>query len=269
MDALSPSFFQLPALPCMTPSSPSQASTSSRTSKRTTPPEDEEAVVQPPTKRRAPRSTAAEKAAKKTARMERNRIAAQVSRDRKKNQAQYLETRVAELEAQLAISTSSVLVPSTAPPADDSASAQLKEENEALKTQLSLEKRQSQALQIRLSALESKFGRLEQLLSSASPGVASLGTQATALVEIKQEKPEESKESTSMMETDSSRLVAREVESSLQRKLSHPSSARRHSTFLPTSSLSTSPSPPSTLPLSGPTLHQILSSIKVPSLPPL
>ncbi|GAA5892065.1 hypothetical protein JCM6882_005684 [Rhodosporidiobolus microsporus] len=135
----------------------------------------------PPRKKRATRSTAAEKAAKKTARMERNRIAAQVSRDRKKEHAHHLELRVAELEAELASRTPAAAVfPSPAltllslptPPSSASTElvvGQLKEENESLKTQLALEKIASQSLQIRLSSLEAKFGRLEQLFGRGVP----------------------------------------------------------------------------------------------------
>ncbi|TNY19587.1 hypothetical protein DMC30DRAFT_447825 [Rhodotorula diobovata] len=143
----------------------------------------------PAKKKRAPRSTAAEKQAKKLARMERNRLAAQVSRDKKRHQAEFLEARVAELEAQLvqgggspSPSSSSaggfpptpasvtMALPSTvttAAPAlaRDPLVERLQEENESLKTQLALERLQSQSLQIRLSALESKFGRLERLLT--------------------------------------------------------------------------------------------------------
>ncbi|GAA5980855.1 hypothetical protein JCM10908_003892 [Rhodotorula pacifica] len=129
---------------------------------------------QRPTKRRAPRSTAAEKQARKVARMERNRIAAQVSRDKKKQQQELLEARISELEGQLAHgggNSGGTTLPSP-PRAVATASQvvtvidpQLKEENEALKTQLALEKLHSQSLQIRLAALESKFSRLEQLLS--------------------------------------------------------------------------------------------------------
>ncbi|BGP04535.1 hypothetical protein JCM10049v2_000337 [Rhodotorula toruloides] len=138
-------------------------------------------TAQPPAKKRAPRSTAAEKHARKQARMERNRIAAQVSRDRKKQHTDFLEARVAELEAQLASQSpstsltptpSSVNLPLAAlpalPSATDSLVAQLREENESLKTQLALEQLQSQSLQIRLSSLETKFGRLERLLSQAA-----------------------------------------------------------------------------------------------------
>ncbi|BGO99226.1 hypothetical protein NBRC10513v2_000330 [Rhodotorula toruloides] len=138
-------------------------------------------TAQPPAKKRAPRSTAAEKHARKQARMERNRIAAQVSRDRKKQHTDFLEARVAELEAQLAFqppstflapTPSSVNLPLAAlpalPPSTDPLVAQLREENESLRTQLALEQLQSQSLQIRLSSLETKFGRLERLLSQAA-----------------------------------------------------------------------------------------------------
>ncbi|GAA5837383.1 hypothetical protein JCM9279_005669 [Rhodotorula babjevae] len=146
---------------------------------------------QPAKKKRAPRSTAAEKQAKKVARMERNRLAAQVSRDKKRQEAELLAKRVAELEAQLvdspatAPSTSTLsaspsfalpptpasftttLPTATATPRD-ALVERLQDENESLKTQLALEQLQSQSLQIRLSSLEAKFGRLEQLLSHAN-----------------------------------------------------------------------------------------------------
>ncbi|GAA5876142.1 hypothetical protein JCM16303_007036 [Sporobolomyces ruberrimus] len=147
------------------------------------PQEEEELDVDSPVaKKRAPRTTASEKAAKKSARMERNRIAAQASRDRKKNHTDFLEGRIAELEAQLQQTTSTPsssnfglslpsLLPS--PPThfvnlertkDDREVARLREENESLRTQLELEKLESKGLQLRLSSLEGKFGRLEKLL---------------------------------------------------------------------------------------------------------
>ncbi|GAA5881833.1 hypothetical protein JCM8547_006341 [Rhodosporidiobolus lusitaniae] len=183
--------------------------------------DNDDALLPPPPKKRAPRSTAAEKAQKKLARMERNRIAAQASRDRKKQHTEVLECRIAELEAQLASSagtppsSSSLLSPSAtaspafsaspftpsvalpplpslplAPAQPDATTVQLREENESLKTQLALEKLQSQALQIRLSALESKFGRLEQLLS----GGGSLGSRMSQSEEKKQEEEEKPEE---------------------------------------------------------------------------
>ncbi|GJN92209.1 hypothetical protein Rhopal_005239-T1 [Rhodotorula paludigena] len=192
---------------------------------------------QPPAKKkRAPRSTAAEKHQRKVARMERNRVAAQVSRDRKKLQTEFLEARVAELEAQLAggPATASSTSPNTLPPTPaslpalpvlpalpDTRTAQLEEENEALKTQLALEKLQSQSLQIRLSALESKFNRLEQLLVQAqsTPAARQLEQDQAHLMPTAMTMEVEN----GTAETDSSRLVAREVDLSLQRKLSHPS----------------------------------------------
>ncbi|GAA5896916.1 bZIP transcription factor [Sporobolomyces salmoneus] len=139
----------------------------------------------PATKRRAPtRTSASEKAAKKSARMERNRIAAQASRDRKKNHTEYLESRIAELEAQLQQSTNnSISTPSSASPSSlglplppllpsppthlvsliDPEVMRLREENESLRTQLELEKLESKGLQLRLSSLEGKFCRLEKL----------------------------------------------------------------------------------------------------------
>ncbi|GAA5918326.1 hypothetical protein JCM1841_002171 [Sporobolomyces salmonicolor] len=192
---------------------------------------DDSGETPPPAKKRAPRSSAAEKAAKKLARMERNRIAAQASRDRKRQQNEFLEARVAELEAQLqaahrhvspSLSTSfdaplSLFSPSTSP-GDPQQVAQLQEENETLKTQLALEKLQSQSLQIRLSALETKFGRLEQLL------VKTAGGGEGAKVESKEQQPmeQEQEKENEQEDTDNSRLVAREVESSLQRNLLFP-----------------------------------------------
>ncbi|BGP28599.1 hypothetical protein JCM10296v2_000335 [Rhodotorula toruloides] len=139
-------------------------------------------TAQPPAKKRAPRSTAAEKHARKQARMERNRIAAQVSRDRKKQHTDFLEARVAELEAQLASqspSTSLAATPSTVnlplaalpalPPSTDPLVAQLREENESLKTQLALEQLQSQSLQIRLSSLETNNVESPSRTSSRAP----------------------------------------------------------------------------------------------------
>ncbi|GAA5975850.1 hypothetical protein JCM21900_001491 [Sporobolomyces salmonicolor] len=188
---------------------------------------DDGGETPPPAKKRAPRSSAAEKTARKLARMERNRIAAQASRDRKRQQNEFLEARVAELEAQLqaahrhvspSLSTPfdaplSLFSPSTSP-GDPQQVAQLQEENETLKTQLALEKLQSQSLQIRLSALETKFGRLEQLLVKAAGGAEG------AKVEPKEQHPmeQEQEKETEQEDKDNSRLVAREVESSLQRK---------------------------------------------------
>ncbi|GAA5947117.1 hypothetical protein JCM3765_002164 [Sporobolomyces pararoseus] len=151
----------------------------------------------PPTKKRASRSTASEKATKKAARMERNRIAAQASRDRKKNHTDYLESRIAELEAQLANSTSTpasstsstalTLLPSPLTHllnlqslplgVVDPEVVRLKEENESLRTQLELEKLESKGLQLRLSSLEGKFGRLEKLLTQLSSGGGSIMSQ--------------------------------------------------------------------------------------------
>ncbi|GAA5837366.1 hypothetical protein JCM9279_005664 [Rhodotorula babjevae] len=205
---------------------------------------------QPAKKKRAPRSTAAEKQAKKVARMERNRLAAQVSRDKKRQEAELLAKRVAELEAQLvdspatAPSTSSLsaspsfalppipasfttaLSTATATPRD-ALVERLQDENESLKTQLALEQLQSQSLQIRLSSLEAKFGRLEQLLSHASDNVHEEQAQHG---QVQQHEQEGALDSTApaaqvlgSMETDSSRLVAREDDFSLPRKLSRPS----------------------------------------------
>ncbi|GAA5837493.1 hypothetical protein JCM5353_001738 [Sporobolomyces roseus] len=159
------------------PSPTDSSATSPRSTKRSstqTPQDEFDDSPQP--KKRASRSTASEKAAKKSARMERNRIAAQASRDRKKNHTDFLESRISELEQQLAASTSSssssfpLPTPPTTrldqlplPPLVDSEVTQLREENASLRTQLELEKMESKGLQLRLASLEGKFGRLEQL----------------------------------------------------------------------------------------------------------
>ncbi|GAA5896600.1 hypothetical protein JCM5296_004186 [Sporobolomyces johnsonii] len=180
---------------------------------------DDDGETPPPAKKRAPRSSAAEKAAKKQARMERNRIAAQASRDRKRQQNEFLEARVAELEAQLQaanchVSPSSstpfsaplsLVAPSTS--FGDPQVAQLQEENEALKTQLALEKLQSQSLQIRLSALETKFGRLEQLLVKTAGGGEEASPQGVKAEPKEQHTMEQEQENEKEQEdTDNSRL---------------------------------------------------------------
>jgi len=226
-------------------------------------------------------------------------VAAQVSRDKKRQEAELLAKRVAELEAQLVVdspstapSTSSAspsfalpptpasftttTLPTTSTSTGDALVERLQDENESLKTQLALEQLQSQSLQIRLSSLEAKFGRLEQLLSHANDGDryeqvqheqdGALGSTAPAAQVL------------GSTETDSSRLVAREDDISLPRKLSHPSflplpptpSMSRPSLPARTSasafSSTSTPSSASTLapcPSTRPSLHQILSSITV------
>ncbi|KPV78193.1 uncharacterized protein RHOBADRAFT_50692 [Rhodotorula graminis WP1] len=248
----------------------------------------------PAKKKRAPRSTAAEKQAKKVARMERNRLAAQVSRDKKRQEAELLAKRVAELEAQLVVdSPASSASPSFAlPPTPASFTAalpaattttttrdalveRLQDENESLKTQLALEQLQSQSLQIRLSSLEAKFGRLEQLLSHANTGGQQVQHERREGGALDSTAPAAEVGST---ETDSSRLVAREDDISLPRKLSHPSflplppppSTSRATTTSTSASSSTSMhSSASTLApqpsTARPSLHQLLSAITVPS----
>jgi len=228
-------------------------------------------------------------------------VAAQVSRDKKRQEAELLAKRVAELEAQLVVdspstapSTSSAspsfalpptpasftttTLPTTSTSTGDALVERLQDENESLKTQLALEQLQSQSLQIRLSSLEAKFGRLEQLLSHANDGDryeqvqheqdGALGSTAPAAQVL------------GSTETDSSRLVAREDDISLPRKLSHPSflpmppppsTSRpslpaRTSTSASAFSSTSTPSSASTLaprPSTRPSLHQILSSITV------
>ncbi|GAA6022184.1 hypothetical protein JCM8202_000145 [Rhodotorula sphaerocarpa] len=153
-----------------------------------------------PNKRRAPRSTAAEKQARKVARMERNRIAAQLSRDKKKQQQELLEARIHQLEDQLAHRADSVQLPVfaevPAPPtaADPALVDQLRDENETLKTQLALEKLHSQGLQVRLAALESKFSRLEHLLEGGRAAGPTLV--APKLEEVPLDEPEKQEKGT-------------------------------------------------------------------------
>ncbi|POY75344.1 hypothetical protein BMF94_1572 [Rhodotorula taiwanensis] len=207
-----------------------------------------------PSKRRAPRSTAAEKQARKVARMERNRIAAQVSRDKKKQQQELLEARIHQLEDELAhrdgtpaprapIELAPVPVP---PPTQDPHEVdQLKEENETLKTQLALEKLHSQSLQIRLAALETKFSRLEQLLDKSTL-LAHRPSVAGGVATHPERQPETKTHQDTEEDQDSSRLVAREVDSSLQRKLSCPLPSTR---ALPSRLLSAPTSLPPVVPL--------------------
>lgn len=110
--------------------------------------------------------------------MERNRIAAQVSRDRKKHLSESLETRVAELEAQLDATSSSASSSSSTrhvvpphprlspSPVDTS---YLEEENLSLRLQLQLEQSNGAALKLRLVSLEESFSRLERLLAPGLP----------------------------------------------------------------------------------------------------
>ncbi|GAA5992656.1 hypothetical protein JCM5350_005613 [Sporobolomyces pararoseus] len=267
----------------------------------------------PPTKKRASRTTASEKATKKAARMERNRIAAQASRDRKKNYTDHLESRIAELEAQLANSTSTpasstsstalTLLPS--PPTHflnlqplplgvvDPEVVRLREENESLRTQLELEKLESKGLQLRLSSLEGKFGRLEKLLTQLSSGGGSIMTQqpeTRQIVEVQTGNKTElvgggegvGKDNVCSLARRATlqrtmslqlRIQFQPVLSSLPRSqpLRLPNSTSNLSS--PSSTTTTSPLPrqPSTSPSSTPlptqpSLHQILSSIKI--LPP-
>ncbi|KAK4057650.1 hypothetical protein OIO90_001298 [Microbotryomycetes sp. JL221] len=131
------------------------------------------------------RLTAAEREQRKEERMERNRRAAQASRDRKKAQQDHLETRIAELEQQLADALANqqtttlaagpvpVPVPAHAPsssrdvsPSNDTDERviRLERENTQLRQQLQTEKLESDALKARLGSLELKFARLEDLL---------------------------------------------------------------------------------------------------------
>ena len=145
-------------------------------------------------------------------------------------------------------------------PTRDPVVERLQEENESLKTQLALERLQSQSLQVRLSALESKFGRLERLLSQDA--LASTTTETAGQVSREEGAQGRSTvtEKVGSTETDSSRLVAREDDISLPRKLSHPS-------FLPSPPPSTSTPPLASLSTSTPsspsTLAHLLSLIHI------
>lgn len=288
-------------------------------------PLDSDSPSLPPTKKRASRSTASEKAAKKAARMERNRIAAQASRDRKKNHTDYLEGRIADLEAQLAVTTSTpassvststalTLFPSppsqqlSVPPVSvmDSELLRLKEENASLRTQLELEKLESRGLQIRLSSLEGKFSRLEALLTQLStieggaPRGRLIQQPETRIVEFDNASTKRSvdnrggKDDRSNLEQgiEKDNVCSLARRATLQRTMSqrsriqllscllsspprplHHTLAHNFSTLSPISAvLPPSPRRPSTSPsatttATRPTLHQILSSIKI--LPPL
>jgi len=119
-------------------------------------------------------STAAaslDKSSKKAARMERNRQAAQASRDRKKHYTQELETRLQELESQLA-SSSGVVSSSISDPADQERIAQLEAENTALRSQLACAQSETLTVKQRLDGLEAKLELLTSVLSntkSSSP----------------------------------------------------------------------------------------------------
>lgn len=171
----------------------------------------------------------------------------------------------------------------------------LREENETLKTKLELEKLASQGLQLRLSSLEGKFGRLEKLLTQlnglAGGGGGSVVQASTLLASSPSNNGNEAQpESVEMVESkavegegigtigqDTVCSLARRV-NTLQRTMSLQSTNSSllppRSTKLLVSSPSTHPRLLSTSNSSAPTttmktstsLHQILSSIKI--LPP-
>mgnify|MGYP001565361919 CR=1 FL=1 len=127
----------------------------------------------------------------------------------------------------------------------------LEEENDQLRAQLHIEQLESARLRSRLESLEDKFARLETFMSMP------LGAELAAASDPRDDQsslcavsptpsfeptfafdPDEDRKPTaeallmaarSPTMTDSSRLVAREVELSLQRKLSHSSLIRRRS----------------------------------------
>ncbi|KAK4055120.1 hypothetical protein OIV83_000400 [Microbotryomycetes sp. JL201] len=131
------------------------------------------------------RLTAAEREQRKEERMERNRRAAQASRDRKKAQQDHLETRIAELEEQLAAAVSgqttiAVRDDVATSATDDDRLTRLEHENNALRLQLSTERAQSAALKARLGSLEAKFSRLEDLLKGDGGAGAPVSLDTTA-----------------------------------------------------------------------------------------
>jgi hypothetical protein len=214
--------------------------------------------------------------------------AAQASRDRKKEHTQYLETRVAQLEAQLGLApTSSAPV---APSPSNSGSGprshrsnsisslasnnttstprvtELEEENEVLRTQLHSEQMETARLRGRLESLEDKFNRFEQFmaapLSTAAPDpLATLpsptsfapasttpapfeptfafdtvktedhGDEDLPLLPIHHHASAVESGASSPTSSNSSRLVAREVEISLPRKLLAASSPTTKTTL--------------------------------------
>jgi len=275
--------------------SPTESSNASSQSPRSTRKRDSTATPQgedefddsPQPRKRASRSTASEKAAKKSARMERNRsksihlqlfyrrvthrfdttVAAQASRDRKKNHTEFLESRISELEQQLAQSTSSstsslpLPTPPTPlsqlplPPLVDPEVNKLREENASLRTQLELEKMESKGLQLRLASLEGKFGRLEQLFERLGNTNAKVEEVTVAGQERQEVEGVIGGVEVDEKEKDNQRFPARKV--SLQRNLSLLSLLPPRHQQLPTTS--TSPSPTST----SPSLPQILSSIRI------
>ena len=194
--------------------------------------------------------------------------AAQASRDRKKEHTQLLEQRVTELEAQLESSSSSYpLSFPTSSRSNRSASIDstcptpqlvaLEDENESLRSQLHFEQLETARLRSRLEGLEDKFARLEQFMSTPLaaaplpspslllPSDPSPSFEPTFTFAPQEETPGGSVErpatTTDSTTTDSSRLVAREVYLSLQRKLSHSST--------PSLSPLSSPTPLTLLPL--------------------
>lgn len=124
----------------------------------------------PPTKRRrsdvdsdesedGERAIKSDKVSLKAARMERNRLAAQASRTRQREQARFLQEKVQELESRLGASS----------PASSSRLASLEQENNALRVQLQAEQELNLVSLARVATLETKFTRLESLLASYCP----------------------------------------------------------------------------------------------------
>jgi len=104
--------------------------------------------------------------------MERNRQAAQASRDRKKNYTQELETRLQELESQLLANGGGGVSSSTSDPADQERIAQLEAKNTALRSQLACAQSETLTVKQRLDGLEAKLELLTSVLSntkSSSP----------------------------------------------------------------------------------------------------
>ncbi|KAL8281149.1 hypothetical protein RQP46_006507 [Phenoliferia psychrophenolica] len=137
------------------------------------------------------RSLDQEKEHRRTARMVRNRNAAQASRDRKKDHTNFLENRVAELEALVKSAAAGSSAPSVISPAATSNArararpaprapvtpvpavvtelpnlVELEDENDTLRAQLHHEQQESLRLRLRLESLEDKFARLEEFMTA-------------------------------------------------------------------------------------------------------
>jgi len=107
-----------------------------------------------------------DKASRKAARMERNRQAAQISRDRKKAHTEELEVKTSALQSRIFELEQLLARNKPAPPVDDSRLSLLEQENSTLRTELAQEQTARNALQGRLDGLESQFTLLLSALQS-------------------------------------------------------------------------------------------------------